>query len=71
MTNASNSSVKPEPGRAHGTATDRGDIAESQATHAIFGSQTPISSLKSFFGHTLGACGAVEAWLGLEMMAEG
>lgn len=56
---------------AHGTATDRGDIAESQATHAIFGSQTPISSLKSFFGHTLGACGAVEAWLGLEMMAEG
>ncbi|MEZ7860881.1 MAG: beta-ketoacyl-ACP synthase [Aeromonadaceae bacterium] len=56
---------------AHGTATERGDIAESQATHAIFGSQTPISSLKSFFGHTLGACGAVEAWLGLEMMAEG
>ncbi len=56
---------------AHGTATDRGDIAESQATHAIFGSQTPISSLKSFFGHTLGACGAVEAWLGLEMMNEG
>ena len=56
---------------AHGTATERGDIAESQATHAIFGSHTPISSLKSFFGHTLGACGAVEAWLGLEMMAEG
>lgn len=56
---------------AHGTATDRGDIAESQATHAIFGCHTPISSLKSFFGHTLGACGAVEAWLGLEMMAEG
>ncbi len=56
---------------AHGTATERGDVAESQATHAIFGSQTPISSLKSFFGHTLGACGAVEAWLGLEMMAEG
>ncbi len=56
---------------AHGTATERGDVAESQATHAIFGSQPPISSLKSFFGHTLGACGAVEAWLGLEMMAEG
>ena len=56
---------------AHGTATERGDVAESQATHAIFGSHTPISSLKSFFGHTLGACGAVEAWLGLEMMAEG
>ena len=56
---------------AHGTATERGDIAESHATAAIFGDKTPISSLKSFFGHTLGACGAVEAWLSLEMMQEG
>ena len=56
---------------AHGTATDRGDIAESHATHAVFGNSKPISSLKSYFGHTLGACGAVEAWLSLEMMREG
>ncbi len=56
---------------AHGTATDRGDVAESQATHGVFGDRTPISSLKSFFGHTLGACGAIEAWLSLEMMQEG
>lgn len=56
---------------AHGTATDRGDIAESQATAAIFGNRTPISSLKSYFGHTLGACGALEAWLSIEMMREG
>ncbi|CAI0940646.1 beta-ketoacyl-ACP synthase [Serratia quinivorans] len=56
---------------AHGTATDRGDIAESQATAAIFGNSTPISSLKSYFGHTLGACGALEAWMALEMMREG
>lgn len=56
---------------AHGTATDRGDIAESQATAALFGVQTPISSLKSYFGHTLGACGALEAWMSLEMMREG
>lgn len=53
---------------AHGTATDLGDIAESQATHAVFGSKMPISSLKSYFGHTLGACGAQEAWLAIEMM---
>lgn len=53
---------------AHGTATDRGDIAESQATSRLFGSQMPISSLKSYFGHTLGACGALEAWLSIEMM---
>ncbi|WP_434663752.1 beta-ketoacyl-ACP synthase [Aeromonas sp. NJAU223] len=56
---------------AHGTATERGDIAESHATSALFGDSTPISSLKSYFGHTLGACGAIEAWLSLEMMAEG
>lgn len=56
---------------AHGTATERGDLAESQATAAVFGNRTPISSLKSYFGHTLGACGALEAWLSLEMMREG
>lgn len=64
---------------AHGTATDRGDIAESWATyHALGGGRdrdrgsdgssdggaaVPISSLKGYFGHTLGACGAMEAWL--------
>jgi len=55
---------------AHGTATERGDIAESQATAAVFGNKTPISSMKSYFGHTLGACGALEAWMALEMMNE-
>ena len=52
---------------AHGTSTDQGDIAESQATARILGKK-PISSLKSYFGHTLGACGAIEAWLCIEMM---
>ena len=56
---------------AHGTATDRGDIAETQATNAVFGSTQPISSLKSYTGHTLGACGALEAWVSIEMMNEG
>lgn len=55
---------------AHGTGTERGDIAESQATANVFGTNTPISSLKSYFGHTLGACGALETWLTLEMMKE-
>ena len=31
----------------------------------------PLSSLKSYFGHTLGACGALEAWMSLQMMREG
>lgn len=56
---------------AHGTATERGDIAESQATHRMFGADTPISALKSFTGHTLGACGALEAMVAIEMMNRG
>lgn len=56
---------------AHGTATDQGDIAESHATASIFGASVPVSSLKSYMGHTLGACGALEAWMTIEMMREG
>ncbi|MGQ2964391.1 beta-ketoacyl-ACP synthase [Methylophilus sp.] len=53
---------------AHGTATDRGDVAESHATEKVLGRQVPISSMKSYLGHTLGACGAIEAWWGIEML---
>ena len=56
---------------AHGTATDRGDIAESRATEKLFGSRVPISTLKGNIGHTLGACGALEAWASIQMMNEG
>ncbi|MDN3640791.1 beta-ketoacyl-ACP synthase [Simiduia curdlanivorans] len=55
---------------AHGTATDRGDIAESHATFRVFGDQVPISSMKSFTGHTLGACGGIEAWAAIQQMNE-
>lgn len=53
---------------AHGTATELGDIAESQATHALFGSRVPFSSMKGNLGHTLGACGAIESWFTVEML---
>lgn len=56
---------------AHGTGTDAGDIAESNATAAVFGSIMPVSSLKSFTGHTLGACGGIEAALTTQMMNRG
>ena len=56
---------------AHGTATAHGDVAESHATAAVFGANIPISSLKSFTGHTLGACGVLEAWVAINMMNEG
>ena len=54
----------------HGTATEKGDIAETLATEAVFGF-VPMSSQKSYFGHTLGACGALEAWFAVEMMNGG
>ena len=53
---------------AHGTGTINGDIAESQATFNALGSKCPISSIKSYTGHTLGACGALEAIMSIEMM---
>lgn len=56
---------------AHGTATEHGDIAESHATAAVFGANIPISAMKSYTGHTLGACGALEAWVTVNMMNEG
>ena len=56
---------------AHGTATERGDIAESHATERVLGGSVPVSSLKSYMGHTLGACGALETWLAVEMMNNG
>ncbi len=55
----------------HGTATEQGDIAESHATAQLFGSRAVISSQKSFLGHTLGACGALESWFSIAMMHDG
>jgi len=55
----------------HGTATEHGDIAETRATSILLGSHMPISSQKSYLGHTLGACGALEAWFTIEMMRDG
>lgn len=56
---------------AHGTATAHGDIEESIAAFKLFGQRTPISSLKSYMGHTMGACGALEAWMSIGMMNMG
>ena len=53
---------------AHGTATINGDIAETSATENVFEREIPISSIKSYTGHTLGACGAIETILSIEMM---
>ncbi len=46
-------------------------MIESKASAEVYGSKTPFHTLKGHFGHTLGACGGIEAWLGIEMMNEG
>ncbi len=56
---------------AHATGTSIGDVAESQATHTLFGGRVPVSSLKGHMGHTLGACGAIEAAFSIAMLREG
>jgi 3-oxoacyl-[acyl-carrier-protein] synthase II len=56
---------------AHATATEVGDIAESHATLEVLGPKVPISSTKSFTGHTLGACGAIEAAFCIRMLRDG
>lgn len=53
---------------AHGTATLHGDISESRAVYKVFERAVPVSTTKCYIGHTLGACGAVESWLSINMM---
>ena len=56
---------------SHGTGTPHGDSCECQAVRAVFEEgKTPMSSLKSYTGHTLGACGALESIFCIKMMNE-
>lgn len=56
---------------AHATGTDLGDVEESHATWEVFEREVPISSMKSYMGHTLGACGAIEAIASVRMIQGG
>ena len=54
---------------AHATGTFLGDKAEALAMREVFKNHpVPISTVKGHLGHTLGACGAIEAALTIEMM---
>jgi 3-oxoacyl-[acyl-carrier-protein] synthase-1 len=55
----------------HGTGTRANDAMEDAAVHAVFGNQVPCTSTKGWTGHTLGACGILEALIVRECMLEG
>lgn len=47
---------------AHGTSTPLNDLAEARALHAVFTDGVPpVTSVKGYLGHSLGAAGAIEA----------
>ncbi len=59
---------------AHGTSTEQGDIAETQAVKAVFGEQAQkliFGSTKSMTGHLLGAAGALEFAIALMVIRSG
>ncbi len=56
---------------AHATATKMGDVIEAQAIDAVYGSKPLVTGLKSYMGHTMGSCGAIEMILTLYMMEQG
>jgi 3-oxoacyl-[acyl-carrier-protein] synthase II len=57
---------------AHGTGTPFNDVMEARALVQVFGEcATPVNSIKGAIGHTLGAAGAFEAALCVEVLARG
>jgi 3-oxoacyl-[acyl-carrier-protein] synthase II len=55
---------------AHATATIHGDVEEAKAINAVFGEGMATSSIKGHLGHSLAACGAIEAIACIKMMEE-
>jgi 3-oxoacyl-[acyl-carrier-protein] synthase II len=53
---------------AHATATELGDIAESEAIREVFGNRVPVSSLKGHLGHAMAASGSLETAACVEML---
>ena len=56
---------------AHATGTKMGDVIEAQAIHHHYGNRPAVIGLKSYMGHTMGSCGAIETIIMLHLMAEG
>jgi 3-oxoacyl-[acyl-carrier-protein] synthase II len=69
-----NAAINPEDVdfiSAHATATKMGDVIEAQAIGNVYADGPVVTGLKSYFGHTMGSCGAIEAIITLYLMEEG
>jgi 3-oxoacyl-(acyl-carrier-protein) synthase len=58
--------------KAHGTGSTNNDIGEGVSIHSVFdGNPPPVTSLKRYVGHTMGAAGLVEMVAFLSCAARG
>jgi 3-oxoacyl-[acyl-carrier-protein] synthase II len=48
-----------------------GDVIEAQAMGRVYGKSPVVTGLKSYMGHTMGSCGAIEVMITSYMMEEG
>ena len=56
---------------AHATGTKMGDVIEAQAIYDVYGNLPSVVGLKSYMGHTMGSCGAIETIIAIYQMEEG
>ncbi|SCL15026.1 3-oxoacyl-[acyl-carrier-protein] synthase II [Micromonospora nigra] len=56
---------------AHGTGTVLNDRVEARVLAGVLGARTPVSSTKSMTGHLMGACGALEAAVCVQVLRTG
>jgi len=69
-----NACIRPEDVdfiSAHATATKVGDVVEAQAISSEYGDRPVVVGFKSYIGHTMSACGAIETIFTLYLMQEG
>ncbi|MEN6317670.1 MAG: beta-ketoacyl synthase N-terminal-like domain-containing protein [Syntrophaceae bacterium] len=56
---------------AHATGTKMGDVIEAQAIYDVYGNRPGVVGLKSYMGHTMGSCGAIETIIAIYLMEDG
>jgi 3-oxoacyl-[acyl-carrier-protein] synthase II len=55
---------------AHATGTKMGDVIEAHAIYDVYGNNPAVAGLKSYMGHTMGSCGAIETIIAIYLMDE-